>query len=232
MTGPTSTFITHDTQHRASLIRRPSLTASNPASPHCWLILERANSTSDMASKSSIPDSPEASIEVDENVAEIPMSMQQSVQLDQLPRDTHEALKTAGELDVAKGQSHKHLISSQDDHPCLCHRNPSSTGLRKALANTPQVTIYLNPLPGAPSLRVRRFKVSSHLRFEFITSFIRKKLPTETSDGLYCYVNSVFAPSLDESIANLYRVSHDPLAINQKLCMLIWSGSASRPAMS
>lgn len=36
--------------------------------------------------------------------------------------------------------------------------------------------------------------------------FLRKKLGAENG-AVFCYVNSVFAPGLDEGVGNLWRVS-------------------------
>jgi len=43
--------------------------------------------------------------EVDENAADMPLTMAASVVLDQLPRDAHKALETAGELEQEKGKA-------------------------------------------------------------------------------------------------------------------------------
>lgn len=37
--------------------------------------------------------------------------------------------------------------------------------------------------------------------------FLRRKLGLKEHEGVYCYVNSVFAPGLDEGVGNLWRVS-------------------------
>jgi ubiquitin-like protein ATG12 len=57
---------------------------------------------------SSTPNSPEPASD-DEANAELPMTMAASVVLENLPRDAHKALETAGELDIAKG-NRSHLI--------------------------------------------------------------------------------------------------------------------------
>ena len=36
--------------------------------------------------------------------------------------------------------------------------------------------------------------------------FLRRKVGVKEAEGLFCYVNSVFAPGLDEGVGNLYRV--------------------------
>ena len=40
-----------------------------------------------------------------------------------------------------------------------------------------------------------------------VLNFLRKKVGIRDGDGLFCYVNSVFAPGLDEGVGNLFRVS-------------------------
>lgn len=88
----------------------------------------------------------------------------------------------------------------------------------------------------APQLRQRIFKVSSANRFETVVAFLTKKLaaaaaattaggggagggggggeqPATAAGGgvggqVFCYVNSVFAPGLDEGVGGLWRVSN------------------------
>jgi hypothetical protein len=36
---------------------------------------------------------------------------------------------------------------------------------------------------------------------------LRRKLGLQDHESLFCYVNSVFAPGLDEGLGNLWRVS-------------------------
>lgn len=37
--------------------------------------------------------------------------------------------------------------------------------------------------------------------------FLRRKLGLKDCENVFCYVNSVFAPGLDEGVGNLWRVS-------------------------
>lgn len=93
------------------------------------------------------------------------------------------------------------------------------------------VTIRFQPVGSAPQLRQRIFKVSSANRFETVVAFLTKKLAaataaaggvgggggggdaaaaattTSASGQVFCYVNSVFAPGLDEGVAGLWKVS-------------------------
>ncbi|CAK1354379.1 Ubiquitin-like protein ATG12 [Cercospora beticola] len=69
----------------------------------------------------------------------------------------------------------------------------------------PKVTIRLSPLPNTPQLRQPRFRCSSNQRFEHIVRFLRRKLGLKDHESVFCYVNSVFAPGLDEGVGNLWR---------------------------
>lgn len=63
------------------------------------------------------------------------------------------------------------------------------------------------PLPSAPILKNRIFKISASQKFETVVKFLRKKLDCKDTDSVFCYVNSVFAPGLDEGVGGLWRVS-------------------------
>lgn len=69
------------------------------------------------------------------------------------------------------------------------------------------VTVRFQPLPSAPMLKTRVFKVSASQKFETVVKFLRKKLDCKDTDSVFCYVNSVFAPGLDEGVGGLWRVS-------------------------
>ncbi|KAJ5237564.1 Autophagy-related protein 12 [Penicillium chrysogenum] len=68
-----------------------------------------------------------------------------------------------------------------------------------------KVTVRFQPLPSAPILRNRVFKVSASQKFETVVKFLRKKLDCKDTDSVFCYVNSVFAPGLDEGMGGLWR---------------------------
>ena len=75
------------------------------------------------------------------------------------------------------------------------------------------MTIRFRPVGSAPHLRQQVVKVSSANRFETVVSFLSRKLKgMEGVDGggggVFCYVNSVFAPGLDEGVGGLWRVSY------------------------
>ncbi|RAH40839.1 ubiquitin-like protein ATG12 [Aspergillus brunneoviolaceus CBS 621.78] len=68
-----------------------------------------------------------------------------------------------------------------------------------------KVTVRFQPLPSAPILKTRVFKVSASQKFETVVNFLRKRLDCKETDSVFCYVNSVFAPGLDEGIGGLWR---------------------------
>ncbi|CAI7601812.1 unnamed protein product [Penicillium pancosmium] len=68
-----------------------------------------------------------------------------------------------------------------------------------------KVTVRFQPLPSAPILKNRVFKISASQKFETVVKFLRKKLDCKDTDSVFCYVNSVFAPGLDEGVGGLFR---------------------------
>lgn len=123
-----------------------------------------------------IPDSPNPS------TTALPLPLSASLVLTSLPQDAHTALAKASADDI-------------DGIP-------------------PKVTIRFQAVGSAPQLTQRIFKVSSANRFESVVGFLAKKLAKAagggggegpTQGGVFCYVNSVFAPGLDEGVGGLWR---------------------------
>ena len=69
------------------------------------------------------------------------------------------------------------------------------------------VPVRFQAVGSAPILRQKVFKVSASQKFETVVNFLRKKLECKPTDSVFLYVNSVFAPGLDEGVGNLFRVS-------------------------
>nr|CAH0099077.1 unnamed protein product [Daphnia galeata] len=80
----------------------------------------------------------------------------------------------------------------------------SAPATPKAENKTPKITVVLCPVGGAPIMRQRKWEVDSTQTIGFIASFIRKKLTLQKSDSLFFYVNQSFAPSLDQTVQNLF----------------------------
>jgi hypothetical protein len=68
------------------------------------------------------------------------------------------------------------------------------------------VTVRFKAVGSAPILRTQLFKISAAQRFETVVKFLRARLRCSDTDSVFLYVNSVFAPSLDEVVGNLYNV--------------------------
>ncbi|KAF2172847.1 hypothetical protein M409DRAFT_35404 [Zasmidium cellare ATCC 36951] len=97
----------------------------------------------------------------------------------------------------------------------------ASQALRTAgTLSQPKVIVRLSPLPNTPQLKQPRFTCSSNQRFEYIVNFVRRKLGLKANEGtVFCYVNSVFAPRLDEGVGNLWRCFkvNDELVVNYSI---------------
>ncbi|KAL8791689.1 MAG: hypothetical protein Q9195_005696 [Heterodermia aff. obscurata] len=128
-----------------------------------------------------IPDEPSSSLA-------LPLPLSASIVLTSLPRDAHSALERAVE-DVEAGVPKK-------------------------------VAIRFQPIGSAPHLRQRIFKISASNNFSTVVNFLRKRLfdgaeakgkggeggsGGSGSGSVFCYVNSVFAPGLDEGVGALWR---------------------------
>lgn len=49
--------------------------------------------------------------------------------------------------------------------------------------------------------------ITSTQRFETVVGWLRRKLKVGEGESVFLYVNSAFAPALDEVVGNLHRVS-------------------------
>lgn len=68
-----------------------------------------------------------------------------------------------------------------------------------------KVTVYFTPVGSAPTLRQNVCKISSTQRFEVVVSYLRRVLRIRENESVFVYVNSSFAPALDEVVGNLHR---------------------------
>jgi ubiquitin-like protein ATG12 len=72
---------------------------------------------------------------------------------------------------------------------------------------TPKITVRFVAIGSAPLLRQKICRISSAQRFEQVVSYLRRTLKIGPTDSVFLYVNSSFAPALDEIVGNLHRVS-------------------------
>ncbi|KAL1306172.1 hypothetical protein AAFC00_004275 [Neodothiora populina] len=103
------------------------------------------------------------------------------------------------------------------DHlPLDTHRVLSEAGR----AGVPErITIHLKSLPNTPAMKQPRFKCDSLRNFEYVVLFLRRRLKVKDDESVCCYINSVFAPGLDEGIGNLWRCFkiNDELVVSYSL---------------
>ncbi|KAJ5168576.1 Ubiquitin-like protein ATG12, partial [Penicillium canariense] len=111
----------------------------------------------------------------DDHGADLPMNMTASVMLTGLPRDAHRALADVEAIDAGKGRTSSHLPSASN------------------LSRRPRFS------------RTGSSKSAHRKNFETVVKFLRKKLDCKDTDSVFCYVNSVFAPGLDEGVGGLWR---------------------------
>ncbi len=82
-----------------------------------------------------------------------------------------------------------------------------------AAATGPQaerkVVVRFKAVGSAPQLAQDVCKISAARRFEEVVRYLRRKLRCKDTDSVFLYVNSAFAPSLDEVVGNLHQVSRD-----------------------
>lgn len=72
---------------------------------------------------------------------------------------------------------------------------------------TPKITVRFVAIGSAPALRQKICRISSTQRFEQVVSYLRRILKVGALDSVFLYVNSSFAPALDEIVGNLHGVS-------------------------
>ncbi|ROW06288.1 hypothetical protein VPNG_08059 [Cytospora leucostoma] len=74
-----------------------------------------------------------------------------------------------------------------------------------------KVIVRFKPVGSAPPLPARRERstISSTSKFEAVVAYLRRTLKVRETDSLFLYVNSTFAPALDEVVGNLWRCFKD-----------------------
>ncbi|TQS38609.1 hypothetical protein Golomagni_00877 [Golovinomyces magnicellulatus] len=84
----------------------------------------------------------------------------------------------------------------------------------------PKVTVHFTAIGSAPILRQSLCKISSTQRFEVVVSYLRRTLRVTATESIFVYVNSSFAPALDEVVGNLYlcfKNSKDQLLVSYSM---------------
>lgn len=71
-----------------------------------------------------------------------------------------------------------------------------------------KILVRFKPVGSAPALSREVCKISAAQKFEAVVAYLRRVLKVKDTDSVFLYVNSSFAPSLDEIVGNLHRVSY------------------------
>jgi len=67
-----------------------------------------------------------------------------------------------------------------------------------------KVEVLLKPVGDAPMLNKKKWSVDRDKTVAWIVQFIRNYIKLDVADSLFLYVNQCFAPSLDQTIGNLF----------------------------
>ncbi|CZS96111.1 probable Ubiquitin-like protein ATG12 [Rhynchosporium graminicola] len=73
----------------------------------------------------------------------------------------------------------------------------------------PKVAVHFKAVGSAPTLRKQVCSISSAQRFEVVVAYLRRVLKVGEGESVFLYVNSSFAPALDEVVGNLHRCFKD-----------------------
>ncbi|GAA5971605.1 hypothetical protein JCM8115_001027 [Rhodotorula mucilaginosa] len=68
-----------------------------------------------------------------------------------------------------------------------------------------KVVVRFKATGNAPIMKQNFYKITASNQFRTVTAFLRKELGWKPSDPLFVYINSAFAPALDDTVANLYK---------------------------
>ncbi|KAL2260587.1 hypothetical protein VTK26DRAFT_5351 [Humicola hyalothermophila] len=72
-----------------------------------------------------------------------------------------------------------------------------------------KIVVRFKPVGSAPPIRRELVKVASAHKFESVVAYLRKTLRVADTESVFLYVNSTFAPALDEVVGNLWRCFKD-----------------------
>lgn len=69
-----------------------------------------------------------------------------------------------------------------------------------------KIVVRFKPVGSAPPIRRELVKVATAHKFESVVAYLRKTLKVAETESVFLYINSTFAPALDEVVGNLWRV--------------------------
>ncbi|KAL8305787.1 hypothetical protein RB600_008594 [Gaeumannomyces tritici] len=84
-----------------------------------------------------------------------------------------------------------------------------------------KVVVRFKPVGGsAPALRQELSKISASQRFDSVVLYLRRRLQVAPTESVFLYINSTFAPALDEIVGNLHRVVLQGFQRPAQCCLL------------
>jgi ubiquitin-like protein ATG12 len=78
-----------------------------------------------------------------------------------------------------------------------------------------KVVVLFKPVGSAPALKRTQYSIGSAQKFDSVVSSLRRLLKVKETESLFLYVNNSFAPSLDEIVGNLHRVSPSRFSVSE-----------------
>ncbi|KAK8046637.1 autophagy protein [Apiospora saccharicola] len=72
-----------------------------------------------------------------------------------------------------------------------------------------KIIVRFKAVGSAPQLRREVRKISATQKFDAVVRHLRKALQVSGTESVFLYVNSAFAPALDEVVGNLHRCFKD-----------------------
>jgi ubiquitin-like protein ATG12 len=115
---------------------------------------------------------------------DLPLTMTASAVLTSLPRDATAALAEANSSTAA-----------------------GTPAAAQQLQLPEKIVVRFKAIGNAPALRHEKSKVGTEQKFETVVGYLRRMLKVKETDSVFLYVNSAFAPALDEVVGNLWAVS-------------------------
>lgn len=109
---------------------------------------------------------------------------------------------------VLEGRDSPDLPLTMNASTVLMALPRDATAALAAAGGFPQekIVVRFKPVGSAPPIRRELVKVASEHKFESVVAYLRKTLKVNNTESVFLYVNSTFAPALDEVVGNLWRV--------------------------
>ncbi|KAL2168137.1 hypothetical protein VTG60DRAFT_352 [Thermothelomyces hinnuleus] len=118
---------------------------------------------------------------------------------------------SAPESPILEGRDSPDLPLTMTASTMLMALPRDSTAALAAAGGFPheKVVVRFKPVGSAPPIRRDLVKVQSTHKFENVVAYLRRTLKIAEAESVFLYVNSTFAPALDEVVGNLWTCFKD-----------------------